>query len=263
MDKNNINLIFKDHSSICRSILTEWPAQDEIKDNEPVSIWSIAKKYELEKVMICNNTFLSFISHYKEAQKLNKQLIFGIEFFVVENALDLSEDSLLTESKVQVYMKNSAGYKDLIKLYSKANSDKDRFYYNGRLEWSDLKDINVDNLQIVFPFFDNFLHKNLLTYKSRCIPNFYNKKPVFCLEPLKDLPFCDLITQTILDYTKTNGFDTMNTHSAFYFRESDIDSYCCFRTINGRSSFNKPNLSHFSSSKWAVETWLNSQNIKI
>jgi DNA polymerase III alpha subunit len=235
-DKENL-LILRTDASISRSILTAWPPE-EIKDNSPVSVLSIAKMYNLP------------------------YLIFGVEFNVVEDANDLSPESLLTESKIQVYMKNSAGYKDLIKLYSKANSDRDRFYYNGRLSYSEISEINSDNLMVCVPFYDSFLANNLLKYKSRCIPNFGKIRPIFALEN-HDLPFDDLIRDTVLEYTKNNGYDTVNSHTALYYKRSDIDSYVVFRSINKRSSFAKPNLSHMSSCHFSVEDWLNNQNIKL
>lgn len=256
-NKNNKpTLILKTDASISRSILTS-AFETEIKDNSPASVIAIAHKHDLDPLIICDNNFLNFISLYKHCQKLNKQLIFGIEFKIVENAYDLSPESLLTESKIQVYMRNSAGYKDLIKLYSKAHADKDRFYYSGRLQYSDLKDINEDNLKIVVGQYDNFLHRNLLTYKSNCVPEFGNLNPLFLIEKTHNLPFDDLIIDSILDYTKKNSYGVQESHTAMYYKESDIDSYCCYRAISKRSSFSKPNLSHFSSCKFSVETWLN------
>jgi DNA polymerase III alpha subunit len=259
-DKENL-LILRTDASISRSILTAWPPE-EIKDNSPVSVLSIAKMYNLPYLMVVDSSFLNFINLYKESQKIGIQLIFGVEFNVVEDANDLSPESLLTESKIQVYMKNSAGYKDLIKLYSKANSDRDRFYYNGRLSYSEISEINSDNLMVCVPFYDSFLANNLLKYKSRCIPNFGKIRPIFALEN-HDLPFDDLIRDTVLEYTKNNGYDTVNSHTALYYKRSDIDSYVVFRSINKRSSFAKPNLSHMSSCHFSVEDWLNNQNIKL
>lgn len=256
MDKNNINLIIKTDASIGRSIISAWD-EKEIKDDSPVSALAIAHTHKLDKLIVADNSFLNFINLYKGCNKLGIQLIFGIEFYVVENATDLSEESLLTESKVQVYMKNSAGYKDLIKLYSKAHSDKNRFYYNGRLEWSDLKELNEENLQVVVGHYDSFLHKNLLTHKARCIPNFGKIKPIFAVERLKNLPFDDLIINSIEDYTSKNGYDTINCHNIYYYKEKDIDSYCTYRAIMNRSTFSKPQISHFSSCRFSFETYLN------
>src|SRR5690606_14011914 len=102
----------------------------EINDSSPISIWSIANIYEINPVYVVEDSFVSFVSHYKYAKKLKKQLIFGCKFKIVTDSNDTTEESLKTESNVVVWMKNNKGYEDLIKLYSAIHSDQNKYYWD-------------------------------------------------------------------------------------------------------------------------------------
>ena len=253
--------IFSSDASIGKSILTaDEPA--EIKDDAPISIWSIAKEYELEKVFILEKSFINFINHYKQAQKLNKQLVFGCRFKIVSDAYDQSENSLLTESNINIWMANSSGYNDLIKLYTVANADKNRFYYTGRLQWKDLQQINNNNLSVTIPFYNSFLAQNLLEFKHRAIPEWSNIRPRFHIEN-HELSFDSIIEKAVLSYVKENKLDVINSHQIYYMRDKDILPAQIMRCIINRSSFDCPDLNHFSSNKFSFESYLNKGGHKL
>lgn len=257
MEKSQIIPVFMSDASLSKSILTaDDPA--EIQEDAPVSIWSIAKEHKIDTVYLLETSFVNFINHYKNAEKLKKQLIFGIKFKIVSDSKDLSENSLFTESNICVWMKNSEGYKDLIRLYSAAHADKERFYYTGRLDWQLLKNTFTDNLLVTIPFYKSFLARNLLEYNHRAVPEFgnINIKPIFHLES-HELPFDDLIEKQILSFCEANNYQTLNTHQIYYYRNSDITPYLTFRCIHNRSKFESPNLSHMSSDKFSFESYLN------
>ena len=245
--------IFSDDSSIGDSILTS-DEPEEIADNKPVSIWSIAQKYDLNPVCILNTTMISFVKHYKQAQKLNKQLIFGVKFKIVENSKDKSEGSLKTESNICVWIKNSAGYKDLVKLYSAAHANVDRFYYTGRMDWSLLEEHASDNLLVTLPFYSSFLTKNLMNYNHRAIPQFGKIKPIFHIEE-HELPFDDLIKRAVVRYCESNGYEMMQTHSVYYYKKEDTKAYQLFRIIHERTTYEMPELRYFSQPTFSFESW--------
>lgn len=255
---NDIIPIFRSHYSVGRAILTCDKAEDDIDENKPVSILSIAKKYKLPEIYVSENSLTGFIELWENAKDINVPLRFGYQVICCANIEDKSEKSFETEHKITIWLKNSKGYKDLIKILSKAATDG--FYYLPRISYQYLKELWSNDLSLTSNFYDGFIHKNLMTYKSRCVPDFGSIKPIFFIEPLHDLPFDGLITNATLEYCKNNNYETLNTHSIFYYKEQDIKQFQVFRCINERTTLNKPNLSFFSSSRFAFETWLKNKN---
>ena len=147
--------------------------------------------------------------------------------------------------------KNKAGYQELIKIYSEAATNG--FYYYPRLDWSQLNKIS-ENIEVWISFYDGFIHNNLLSYGVSVIPSFDNIKPKFCVED-HDLPFDELIKDGIDKYCKETGFEKIETHQIYYYRNSDAKSYITYKCINNRSTLNKPNLNHMSSNKFSWESY--------
>lgn len=246
--------IFTSDGSISKSILTS-DESAEIKDDAPVSIWSIAKEFNIDPVVILETSMVNFISHYKNAQKLGKQLIFGCRFRIVNDNYDLSEDSMKTESCVSVFMKNSNGYRDLIRLYSAINANKDTFYYYPRGSWKLLQKYWTDNLLMLIPFYSSFITKNTLNYGYRCVPEFGKIRPVFVLES-HELPFDEILREKTIHYANENKLEVIEGSSIYYFKDSDSRQYQVFRAIHERSSFQKPELSYFCQNTFSHESYL-------
>jgi DNA polymerase III alpha subunit len=255
---NDIIPIWKSHYSIGRSILTCDKAENEIVDNKPVSIFSLAKHHNLPEIYLMESSLTGFIEVVESAKDINIPLRFGYQVICCADIEDKSEKSFETEHKLTIWMKNSAAYSSLIKISSKASTDG--FFYIPRIDYKNLKSLWSDDLLLTVNFYDGFIHKNLMTYKSRVVPDFGRIKPTFFIEPLHGLPFDDLITNATLEYCKNNNFEILNTHSIYYYKESDIKAYQVFRCINARTTLNKPNLSFMSSDKFAFETWIKNKN---
>lgn len=214
---NNIIPIFSSDASLGGAILTVEPAA-EIKDNAPVSIFSIAKEHNLSEIYLVDKSFCNFITAYKNAEKLKKQLVFGIRFKVVSNAKDQSEESLKTESNICVFMRNSNGYKDLVKLYSASHANKETFYYTGRLDWRTLTELFTDNLLLTIPFYNSFIHKNLLNHNHLAVPQLGNIKPIFFIEE-HGLPFDGIIRKVVQDqvdnFTEKDAISNMAANQPY------------------------------------------------
>lgn len=249
---------FKSHYSIGKSILTLEDVEDKIDTTKPVSIFSIAKFYGLKQIYLADTSFSGFIQFQKGCEKLNIQGIFGIEMCVCADMNDKSDDSLKTESKVIIWMKNSAGYKDLLKIYSKGATDG--FYYNARISWCVLKEYWTDNLLLTVPFYDGFLANNILIFDYNAIPDFGEIKPIFEISPM-GLPFDDLISNQLKKYTESNGYEIIKTVPCYYYSYDDFKQYCVFRAINNRSVFNAPNIDHLSSNQFCFRKWCELNNI--
>ncbi len=271
--KNDIIPIFTSDASLGKSILTADDPESvdkntgkkyfkEIDGNAAISIWTIARDQDLSSVFVLEDSFISFINHYKYSKKLNKQLIFGIRFKIVENAKDPSEENSKTESNVIVWMKNSAGYNDLIRLYTAIHANKDHYIWDkwerigyNRGDWNLLQQFWTDNLEMTIPFYDSFLHKNLLKHDYRAVPNFGKIKPNFILES-HNLPFDDLISDSVLNYCKSNKYDHLNGHSIFYYKKEDAQAFQIFKCIHTRTTYEMPDMPYFSQPTFSFESWL-------
>ena len=176
MNQSNIIPIFKTQGSIGRSLLTA-ENEDEIIENSPVSIFALAHKFNLDKLVVIDNSFLEFPRLYKTCNEKNIQLIFGLNFTLCNDISQKNDESLLSNCEVSVLMKNSEGYKDLIKLNDAINGNADGFYYETRGDYSILKSHLSNNLQLLIPPHNNFLERNLI-YNGKVIPDFGKIKPI-------------------------------------------------------------------------------------
>jgi DNA polymerase III alpha subunit len=248
---NDILPIFKTHGSLGRSILTV-EDEKELSESGPVSLVSIVKKHKLENITIIDDTFLCFPQVYSELNDITN-VIFGINLLVAQNAKDKSEPSIKTENKVSILMRNSAGYKDLLKIHNLVYTNLDNFYYHYRCDWNIIKENWTDNLLMVIPPYDNFIHLNTF-YDSNCIPDFGSIKPTMTYARM-ELPFDDLLIKSIKQYSKNNKLDLLEVHPVYYYKDEDIKAYMNFRAIENRKEFSKPDIEGFSSPYFSFEAY--------
>lgn len=239
--------IFKSHFSLNSSLLTLEPAE-EIKDNSPISIFSIAKKHGLKDVYIADKSMSGFLQAVSGSHKSGVNLRYGVELTVVANQEQKDEASFKTEHTIIVWLLNSEGYPDLCKLVTCANTGG--FYYEPRIDESMLAEYLTDNLAVSVPFYGSFIANNLLKF-STCIFNYERFKPVFFNES-SSLPF-DTLIQTKLD---TLDVELQKVKSVYYYRKSDFQAFMTAKCIGKRTSLDKPNLDHFSSDEFSFESYL-------
>lgn len=245
----NVIPIFKSHYSIGRSILTlEEPSEAQ---NKPKSIMDLALKSNLKEVFLVEDSISGFLQAYKNCQKSNLQLNFGLRITICPDISEKSPESLSKSCKYIIFAKSVEGYKRLIKIYSDAA--KIGFYYEPRIDFASLKkNWSEADLMLVVPFYDSFIHKNITSY-SICVPDFSFAKPVFFIED-SDLPFDSLIKRRAEEYS-TNEYSCIRVRSIYYSKKSDFKTYLTFRCINNRSTLDSPKLEHMSSSYFNMETW--------
>ncbi len=251
---NDILPIFTSDFSL-RSIVTLDPPEDEINNLAPVSIFSIAKKFDLEKIFLIERTFSSFIRFYKGCNDLGKQGVFGVKICICADHKQKDEESFKTESDIIILLNNSQAYKDAIRIYSRSFQE-DHFYYINRLDWNDLRELFTENLTIVAPFYDSFLHNNLLKM-SQIVPVF-PAAPYYRYEN-HNLPF-DFLIQEAIEKFVTDKSKILKTHQIYYYRNEDVLAYQTYRIATNRrensdTSINKPNLDHFSSNQFSFESY--------
>ena len=243
---------FKSHYSLGRSILTlEKPEQS--KPHLADSIFDIVKDNNLDKFFLIEDSFSGFLQAHSNAKSIKSQLIFGLRLSVTDNMLEKTEDSLSKRSKIVIIAKNKAGIDKLIKIYSTAA--KDGFYYEPCTDFNYLSNIwDEKELSLVVPFYDSFLHRNVL-YGKNCVPNFNFCQPCFSIED-NNLPFDFLIEGRVKEYC-AGKFETIRAKSIYYKSKKDYLAYLTFKCINNRTTLEKPNMDHMSSNEFCWESLVN------
>ena len=136
--------------------------------------------------------------------------LFGIKFIITKDPANKEDKSKLSDSNIIVWMRNSNGYYDLIKLYTAIHGNPDNYFWNKfefkafyRGTWKILQDHMTDNLLLTIPFYDSFLHQNLLTYGAMAVPEFGKLNPTFVLEK-HELPFDRSLYCILYDVIRCN-----------------------------------------------------------
>lgn len=248
--------IFTSNHSIMRSILTLDPPKEEIKDFEPVSIFSICKLNNIKDLYLSDSNFGGFFDAYKNSKKENINLHYGIKFYCCDDITKKDEESKNKEHKVVVWALTTAGVKLLQKLYSKAATEG--FYYYPRVDYNLIKEYvgkNNEDLMLTIPFYDSFVFNNLMKLNCNILPDFGKIKPIFFIES-HDLPFDDILKSNIKDISSFLDCPTEEVHGIYYYKNKDFKNYLVFRTFEDRNTLNKPNIEYMSSDKFSFESYL-------
>lgn len=247
-DNNMITPIFKSHYSLKgRSILT-LAKEDEIKDDYPVSIYAIAKTHKLDTVYLIEDNMAGFFEAFSTFDKSGIKLVYGISFIVTHDP-ESRADSEEGESKIWVFIKNSDGYKDLCKLYNVYQTKPDTFYYYPRISWSDFVAGITDNLQVVLPPFDSFIHKNVF-HGTQIIPNLPPKLITTYASRL-GLVWESELQATIQKYDP----NAIEVHPIYYYKDEDFAAWQIYKCIDAGSSFQAPELEWGRSDKFSFESF--------
>lgn len=245
--------IFKtDYSLGGRSILT-LEKTDEIKDNYPVSLYAIAKKHKLKEIYLVEDSMSGFFNAYELFDKTDCLLKFGVSIITVGNPDEKEERN---ESKVWVFIKNSEGYKDLCKLWNKYSTNQDLFYYHPRILWDDFVSLLTDNLQVVNPPYDSYLHKNEFC-SGRITPNFGARKVINTFCSKNDIHFGDELEAVIKEKDPT----AQEVHLCYYYKESDFKSWLTMKCLVNGSSFEDPNFEWCTSNRFSFESYCNKAGV--
>tara|TARA_Y100000361_G_C11101270_1_gene312050 strand:- start:219 stop:986 length:768 start_codon:yes stop_codon:yes gene_type:complete len=244
--------IFKSQYSLGKSILNL--SNEDNKDKVcPDSIINICKQNKLKEFCLVDDSMTGFAEAYKNADDNDLFLAYGLRLTFCEDISIKNEESLSTNCKYIIFIKDTEGHQDLIKIHDVAT--KDGFYYQPRMDFKILKKLWTKNLMLCVPFYDSFIHKNVLEGKS-CIPEFdFIKNVNFFIED-NNLPFDDLLKQSVEEFTQTSkGYNTVDAQSIYYKDKKDFKAYLTFRCINKRTTLNKPNLEHMCSDTFCFESW--------
>lgn len=249
---SNIIPLFYDHSSK-RSILTYWK-EEECVENGPQSIVKIAKNNSLKEIFGISNNFHTFFEAYKNLKEQNINFRFGLSLIMCNDINDKSEESIKTQHKIIIWMKNSTAYKDLIKIYTKCHADINNKYYIQRFDFNQLNSLWTNNLILSLPFFNSFIHKNTLEYGCDIMPNF-PVLPIIFREQNSGLPFENLINKALEKYNKDGNMEEVKCKTIYYEKKDDMKAYMVYRAIENQSTFAKPELEDFCSNNFSFEDY--------
>jgi len=248
----NVLPLFKSHYSLGKSILT---LEDNLEEpnNAPVSCLALCKNSKLSRLVLVDDSMSGFLQAYQNTRQHGLELVFGLRITICDDITQKNEQSLKTNNKIVIFVKNSKGYKSLIKIYSQAA--RDGFYYEPRTDYSSLKELwNEEGLSLVIPFYDSFVHRNLLE-NALCVPEFSFTDPVFFTED-NGIPFDSLILKAVNKITSNGKKNKITkTKSIYYNRKEDFKAYLTFRCINKRATLDKPNIDHMTSDEFCLESW--------
>ena len=242
--------LFKSHYSLGRSILTL--ENGESSPDESDSIFDICEENKMNEVVIVDHNMSGFLQAYQNSKDLNIKLIFGVRITVCNDMEQKDADSLKTNNKIVIFLKNEKGYKRLIRIFSHAA--RNGFYYEPRIDYKNLKKkwSNKD-LSLSIPFYDSYLFKNTLC-SNICVPEFDFAKLTYFIED-NNLPFDEIMKEKVITQAETEDSETQETKSIYYKEKKDFKSYLTFRCINNRSTLERPELDHMTSDEFCVEDW--------
>lgn len=246
--------VFVSHYSYQGSSLLTLEEAGKSEAGGPVSICDIAKENGLKQVILCDDRIDGFLEAYKNIGKVGAQLIYGVKLTICSDIKDKSDSSLDTESNIIIFIKNTNGYGDLIKIYNRAWTDG--FYYKGRADWELLKTFWTDNLLLALPYFSSFIAKNTLTM-STIVPALPDKPWIF-KEVDCGLPFAGVLDEAVDEFARENEIEPQPIKTIYYKGGADFKSYVVLKCIANRSSFDKPQENNLASDRfcWSEYTRL-------
>lgn len=246
--------------SICESLLTlEEPGK--AKPGNPISVFDCVVEGGLKEVILNETRVDGFIQAYKVSTKLGIKLCYGVKLVVCADHKDKSVESRRTESKVVVMMRDTTGYSQLLKLWSRAWTDGhvrmrlggDDYAY-GRLDWDLLNTFWTPNLLLALPYTSSFLARNTLTMNQ--ITPRLPAAPWIYREVDSFLPFAPLIDAAIARYVAQEpAAQVLPTKHVYYRTRADMKAYTVLRAIDSGGTWEDPKTRHLCSDNWCWEAF--------
>jgi len=241
--------IFKSHYSIGRSILT-LKEEGISKPTEADSIIDICKEYNVGYCLLIEDHIGSILESSKVFEKSNIDFNFGLRLTVCDDINDKSKEGRNSNWKCNIILKDIDGYKNLIKISSKASTEG--FYYEPRIDFQSLRELwNNNHFDFIVPFYDSFLFQNVFKLKSVFV-DFDFCAPIFFVED-HNIIYDDILKNKILDYCGDNGYLNYEAHSMYYKKKSDFKTYLTNRCIYEKVKLNKPNIDWMTSNEFCAE----------
>ncbi|MDZ4786945.1 MAG: PHP domain-containing protein [bacterium] len=239
-----------------KSILTNWSLKEveDAGDGCPVSLVQLAKEEGLKEILVISSNFRTFIPLLENMDKIGVKLTFGLEILMTKDADDHSDISRWSNYKVIVIAKNSKGRLDLFKIFSAWKTRKENKYYDFRFDEKQLLPLLTQNLQLVYPFFNSPIAKNLLVHNSNIVPN-PPPDTILFREVDSEHPHEDIINSTLNRYNGDKRFREIRVKSIYYKNREDFKKLLVFKTIlSGDGNFSAPEMSYCCSDAFCYES---------
>lgn len=248
----NVLPCYKSHYSCGKSVLTLDKPSGNI-EKYPISIFDLIIHSKLDFLCLVEDSMTGFLEASKNCQDNKLKLIYGLRLRITSDIANQDEASMNKRAKYVIFAKNINGYKALIKIWSLAA--KSGFYYTPCIDFKHLKSLWNDDLMLVSPFYDSFIHLN--TFEGHFhVPEFDFTKPKFFVES-NGIPFDPFLKKKVIEYATKNNFDVINAQTIYYRARTDFLSYLTFRCISERTTIEKPEFNHMCSNEFSFEKWLN------
>ena len=218
-------------------------------ENRPDSIFDICRDYGHKDVFIVDNTLTGMVDAYENAKASKLNLRFGYRVNVCNDMTDQTDEAIKTESKIIIFAK-SGSYTDLITLHNLSTTDGIN-KGQPRLDYKALKKNWTKDLLLGIPFYDSYLYYNLL-HGRECVPDFGFTDPIFFSEN-NGLPFDGLLGSHL--ETSVGDSEVVGAKTIYHRNYDDFKAYMTYRCILNRTTFQKPNLDHFGSREFCMESW--------
>ena len=258
MTNQSVLPLFRSHYSVGKSLLTlEEPST--APNSGPVSVFTLAQEAGLSEVILIDDKIDGLIQAYKSAGKAKTKLIYGIRLVVCADMANKTPESLTTESKVVILVKDFDGYKDLIRIWNRAWGREGHFTFRdwsyGRADWALLKEFWTERLILALPFFDSFIAKNTLTF-AQITPNLPVQDPWIFEEEKSGLPFESLISKAIDQYVGEGDHGArLLSKTILYRNREDFRNYIVFRALNEGGVWDNPECKHLCSAEFCMEAY--------
>lgn len=237
--------LFTSHYSKGRSILT-LADPDDAKEGGSDSIVKLCIDNGIENPFIVENNLTGLAEAFKNFGKHKIKFRFGWKTEIVNDLSSEEKDN--TKSKIILFIKNTKGYYDLIKLHNQAQKS-----FGGLVDSSFLKEHMTSNLLVGVPFYDSYIFNNIL-FDSISQPNVKQFDPVFFRED-NGLPFDHLVSSRLPEGR------VVDAKSIYYNRREDFEAWQVYKCLSNlmnkgkKRSINLPMFEHCCSREFCLESW--------
>ena len=241
--------VFKSTYSYGKSILT---LKDESEESGSDSLIEMCLDNGIKDVILVEDNLTSFMKAFKACLDNDLNLYYGLRLTFCN---DMKEDSKSSNHKNIIFAKNDEGCKLLNKIYSCAFTEGD-----GRIDYAAFKEYwDSSALSFVVPFYDSYLYENNFHQKN-CIPNLEGLNPVISSED-NSLPFDHILNIKLEEAVKRKQYKVVKTKTILYKEKKDVEALQTYKILSNRSfgkqsTLSSPNLSHFGSEEFCLESYL-------
>ena len=239
--------VFKSTYSIGKSILT---LDDDDKEGGPDSIFTICDDNKIKSLVLVEDSMTGFVTAHNRCKEAGIDLVFGLRITCCNDTYE-DDDS---DHKIIIFAKNDEGFRLLYRIYSYAHTGQ-----NGKVDFAFLFGLWNENIELVIPFYDSFIYNNNFHFK-KCVPDFSTILPTFWLE-VNDLPFDGLLAEKVFKFARGMMRPVKRVKTILYKNRDDAEALqtykiLCNRNFGRAASLSSPNLNHFGSKEFCLESYL-------